>query len=176
MAVRGECIAWRSESGLRNEGRLTFSPRQKRAGAPDGWRLPSLLKATSPMTSVTMVVRFNVSRPVAAMLHSGFVTSFMNKTLHADLARFRDLAMRNKQARLAMGLPPPKRAAPIVERAIQELQDQKTPPLRDLCSAFSLAQCLALPHGGLCPVDTGFHLMNASVFESRIRPFNSLFF
>lgn len=125
-AVRGERIGWRSEGGLSNEGRVTFSPRSaERENAKGNASSASASASESPpLTAVTLAIRFDVPRLVAAVFDAGFVSSFVDNTLRDDLARFRDLALRNKRDRLAAGRPAPAHAAPIVERAIEKLREQ----------------------------------------------------
>lgn len=103
---RGECIAWRSEGGLDNEGSVTFTPH-------------------NDMTSVKLAIRFNVPRFVAALFSTAFIGRFVDGTLAQDLERFRNVSLRNVRERTAMGKSPPTSAAPSVERAISVLQEEK---------------------------------------------------
>lgn len=75
---RGRLIAWKSESGLPNRGSVTFEQ------AP----------GKSPRTCVTLAVEFDVPKQVKRAVESDFIGSFVEKTLLADLKRFRSIVLR----------------------------------------------------------------------------------
>lgn len=90
--VRGEIIAWRSETGLSNRGRVLFEP--------DG----------ENNSKLTLAIEFDVPSAFAKAVDNDFVGKFVQSTLLADLKRFRSVALLQKRQRL-------KREA--AERAVQ---------------------------------------------------------
>lgn len=99
----GEVIAWESETGLPNRGRVTFV-----SDGPDHSR-------------VTLAIRFDVPTAVATLFESNFVAQFVESTLLADLKRFRTVVLRKKRMRVQKGLQLPRKADSVVERAMQLL-------------------------------------------------------
>ncbi|KAA8498036.1 hypothetical protein FVE85_5621 [Porphyridium purpureum] len=72
-----EIIQWESVTGLSNRGKVTF------ADADDG-----------ASTNMTLTVSFNVPGFIAALMKSDFVGNYVERTLLADLERFRVIALR----------------------------------------------------------------------------------
>lgn len=115
---RASLIAWRSAGGLRNEGRVTFRPVPQRprsdAGTKERW------------TDVTLAIRVDVPGMVASLFDLGFVKTFVDDTLAADLVRLRTVALRLRRQRIARGdTEVPTKAAAAVENAIAKLRAQE---------------------------------------------------
>lgn len=80
--VPGEIIAWKSESGLTNRGRVLFV---------DNGKSGSL---------VTLAVAFDVPGAVAKAINNDFIGRFVEKTLLADMKRFRSVALAKRRKRI----------------------------------------------------------------------------
>lgn len=80
---RGKIIAWQSETGLGNRGRVTFTSDP----------------ACVDNSVLTLCVEFNVPRAVAAVIRNDFIGQFVQSTLAADLKRFRTIALRQHSMR-----------------------------------------------------------------------------
>lgn len=87
--ARGEIIAWRSESGLKNRGSVRFVPNTT---AVNG----SAAKATST-SNVTLAIEFDVPDFLAKAFDSNFIGRFVRETLAADLKRFRGAVLRSRR-------------------------------------------------------------------------------
>lgn len=72
---RGEIIAWISETGLKNRGRVTFEQVQN-----NGCR-------------VTLAIEFDIPAAVARAVDNDYIGKFVVSTLSADLNRFRKVAL-----------------------------------------------------------------------------------
>lgn len=77
--VRGEIIAWRSLTGLKNRGRVQFENIKDR-----GCR-------------VTLAIEFDVPSAMASAIDNDYVGRFVEETLGADLKRFRSIALRYRR-------------------------------------------------------------------------------
>lgn len=80
--VRGEIIAWKSESGLPNRGNVLFE---------------SVRDTPSPESNITLAIEFDVPGAVAKALDNNFIGQFVEGTLLADLQRFRKVALANRR-------------------------------------------------------------------------------
>lgn len=110
---RGAVIAWRSSGGLNNDGRVTFQPIVDEAGG-------------DRKTEVTLSIRVDVPGLVASLFDVGFVKTFVDDTLKADLCRLRTVALRLRRQRIARGdTQLPTTGAAAVEKAIAKLQAQE---------------------------------------------------
>lgn len=87
--VRGEIIAWKSESGLPNRGKVLFVKDD-----------PSGSKCT-----VTLAIEFDVPSAIAKAIDNDFIGRFVEETLLADLKRFRTVALRERRKRLRTASP-----------------------------------------------------------------------
>lgn len=81
--VRGQIIAWKSENGLTNRGRVVFEDKSDRGG--------------SPRSSITLAIEFDVPGPVARIIDNDFIGRFVEDTLLADLQRFRKVALAERR-------------------------------------------------------------------------------
>lgn len=79
---RGEIIAWKSETGLTNRGKVIFR------------------KQPNHQCTVTLAVEFDVPEAIATLMKNEFITNFVEKTLLADMKRFRSVALLNKRKSL----------------------------------------------------------------------------
>eukprot|EP00177_Eucheuma_denticulatum_P006758 GFKZ01012283.1.p1 GENE.GFKZ01012283.1~~GFKZ01012283.1.p1 ORF type:complete len:106 (-),score=15.04 GFKZ01012283.1:335-652(-) len=80
--VRGEIIAWKSESGLPNRGNVLFETVQD---------------TPSPQSNITLAIEFDVPGAVARALDNNFIGQFVEGTILADLQRFRKVALANRR-------------------------------------------------------------------------------
>lgn len=78
---RGEIIAWESQSGLKNRGRVTF------------------VENNEEKTAVTLAVEFDVPAAIARVINNDFIGRFVEETLLADMKRFRSVALLKKRKR-----------------------------------------------------------------------------
>lgn len=107
---RGALIAWRSASGLNNEGRVTFRPVETGLGI-------------ERKTDVTLTIRVDVPSVVASLFDVGLVKTFVDDTLAADLGRLRTVTLRLRRQRMARGdMKVPKKGTAAVEKAIEKLE------------------------------------------------------
>lgn len=81
--MRGSLIAWKSETGLSNKGRVTFSENN------DG------------STKVTLSIYFDVPSIVASVAQNDVIMRFVHDTLAADLKRFRTVALLKHRKQIA---------------------------------------------------------------------------
>lgn len=82
-------IAWKSESGLPNRGRVTF------------------VKKDIDTSLVTLSVEFDVPGAIARAIDNEFIGRFVEDTLMADMKRFRNVALlkrRRLRSNSAMGI------------------------------------------------------------------------
>lgn len=80
---RGQIIAWKSESGLTNRGRVVFEDKGQQN------------------CSVTLAVEFDVPQSIASVINNNdFIGRFVEETLMADMKRFRSVALLNRRRRL----------------------------------------------------------------------------
>lgn len=87
---RGEIIAWKSESGLRNRGKVVFKDTSNMGG--------------TPKSSITLAIEFDVPGPVARIINNDFIGTFVESTLLADLQRFRKIALAERRRARSKGL------------------------------------------------------------------------
>lgn len=83
---RGEIIAWKSESGLPNRGRVLFQPEGK------------------SKSQVTLAIEFDVPAAIAKAVNNDFVGKFVEETLLADLQRFREVALALRRRARTQGI------------------------------------------------------------------------
>ncbi|CAN8076632.1 unnamed protein product [Agarophyton chilense] len=83
QVIPGEIIAWKSETGLSNRGRVLFRDAKNDSGC-----------------KLTLAVEFDVPGAVARIFDFDFVGRFVESTLLADLKRFRSIALLNRRKRL----------------------------------------------------------------------------
>ena len=80
--IPGELIAWKSESGLTNRGRVLFA------------------KEGEKSSNVTLAVEFDVPGPIARAIDNDFIGRFVEETLLADMKRFRSIALQKRRKHL----------------------------------------------------------------------------
>lgn len=82
---RGEIIAWKSESGLSNRGKVLFKGKGQHN------------------CTVTLAVEFDVPQSIASIINNNdFIGRFVEETLMADMKRFRSVALQNRRRRLRL--------------------------------------------------------------------------
>lgn len=104
-----ERTAWTSEQGLKNEGNATFVVLDDDDGTA---------------TLTTLAIRAAVPSFVESIFGLSIAKCFVYDILAADFRRLRTVAVQNKRALVAKGLPIGTDAAIIAEEALRVLQEK----------------------------------------------------